>query len=141
MKKDTKLDRLAKGVAFSDNGSVFKKFEYLKELESLVKNKEDEDRVFDTIKRVSNILTKGEVESSKIKESYFETKSEKELYEFLSKFKNKDLSGKNILSLSDLLEKFFEETMVNVDDEKVRNNRLSLLKELNEVLNRVLRLE
>jgi glycyl-tRNA synthetase len=139
MKESTRLDRLAKGIAFSNNGSVFKKFEYLKELEGLIEKKEDEDKIFDTIKRVGNILSKSDIDKFKIQEKFFETKSEKELHKFLLKFKKKDLRSQDILFLAGLLEKFFEETMVNVDDKKLRNNRISLLKELSENLNMVLK--
>ena len=139
MKESTKLDRLAKGIAFSNNESVFKKFEYLKELNSLIKTKDDQDRVFDTIKRVENILLKGDIKKTKIEDGLLETKSEKELYKFLMRFVKKDLKGKDILSLAELLEKFFDETMVNVEDKKLKGNRVALLKELNEILSKVLK--
>ncbi len=140
MKKDTKLDKLAKGVAFSDSGSIFKKFENLKEFENLIKKKEGEEKLFDSIKRVGNIVAKSDVKNSKIDEKLFETKSEKDLYKFLKEFKAKDLKAKDIISLADLLEKFFDETMVNVDDEKLKKNRISLLKELNNILNTILKI-
>ncbi len=140
MKDSIKLDRLAKGVAFSNNGSVFKKFEYLRELDALIKIEDYQDRVFDTIKRVENIISKGDVKKPKIEKSLLETKSEKELYKFLIKFRSKDLESKDILFLAELLEKFFDETMVNVDDDKLRKNRISLLKELNDILNMVLKI-
>ncbi len=138
MKEKTKLERLARGIAYSDNGSIFKKFQYLTELDSLIKTKEDEEKIFDTLKRVYNILDK-DFSKVKIEEKLFETKSEKELYDFLKKFKKNDLKGKDLLVLAGLLEKFFDETMVNVDEKKLKNNRVSLLKELSEVLNRVVK--
>jgi glycyl-tRNA synthetase len=138
MKDSTGLERLAKGIAYSKNGSIFKKFEYLEELELLVKKKIDEDKIFDTIKRVGNILGKSHIEKIKIDEKLLETKSEKVLFKFLLKFKKVDLRGKDLIELANLLEKFFEETMVNVSNKKLKNNRISLLKELSEVLNRVM---
>lgn len=140
MKKKTDLERLAKGVAFSENGSVLKKFEYLEKFEKLIKEKDYEDRVFDTVKRVGNILEKSDIVPSKIEKNLLETKSEKELFDFIQEIKNKDFDAKDLLKASDVLENFFEETMVNVEDENIRVNRVSLLKELSDILNTVLKI-
>jgi len=64
---------------------------------------------------------------------YFETGDEKTLYEFINRV---NLDGEmplkeryeKLLPLVEILEEFFKNVFVMVEDEKIRNNRLSLLK-------------
>ncbi|MGC9064188.1 MAG: glycine--tRNA ligase subunit beta, partial [bacterium] len=65
--------------------------------------------------------------------SYFETDDERSLYEFIN---NVNLDGdmslkkryERLLPLVEILERFFKNVFVMVDDERIRINRLSLLK-------------
>jgi glycyl-tRNA synthetase len=138
MKGDTDLDRLAKGVAYSENGNIAEKFAYFEELKALIKTKNLENEIFDTIKRVYNILEKGGLQTTKVEKKLLETNSEKELYEYVGTLKKQGVKSKDLLNMAKLLENFFEETMVNVDDTKLRKNRTSLLKDVQKILNRVL---
>lgn len=66
--------------------------------------------------------------------SYFETEDEKTLYEFVNRV---NLDGEiplykryeRLLPLVKILEEFFKNVFVMVNDEKIRNNRLSLLRD------------
>ncbi len=140
MKEKTKFERLAKGVAFSNSGSVFKKFEYFKELQPLLKNKDSQDKVFDTMKRVSNILEKADLKSFEVEEKFLSTESEKKLFDLISVLKKKGVKSQDLVKIVGVLENFFEETMVNVSEKELRKNRISLLKEIGDVLSFVLKI-
>ncbi|MBC7321092.1 glycine--tRNA ligase subunit beta [bacterium] len=65
--------------------------------------------------------------------SYFQIEDEENLYRFIKDFP-KDMSSleeryETLLPLVEMLDRFFKNVFVMVDDEKIRNNRLSLLKE------------
>ena len=83
-----------------------------------------------TFKRVANIVKDFDLNSINIDENLFEKEEEKELFDELKKVKNiKDLEEKLnfLLSLKPLIDKFFDNVMVNVDDEKIKHNRKSLI--------------
>lgn len=99
-------------------------------------------------KRISNILKKVQAPlNQEVKEELFSCNQEKVLYNTL-----KDLNGKlnkntlssqkeyqeafNLLAeLAGPLEDFFKEVMVNVEDTAIKNNRLALLKLIENLLN------
>lgn len=92
-------------------------------------------------KRISNILKKNEqVFSYQIEESLFEEPAEKRLYEQLNRLEaialghfngGEYLQGLEVLSaLRPLVDGFFDEVMVMVEDEKLKTNRLALLQKL-----------
>lgn len=65
---------------------------------------------------------------------YFQEEDERVLYEFIERFpKDENISLKEryerLLPLIDILDRFFKNVFVMVDDEKIKNNRLSLLRE------------
>ena len=83
-----------------------------------------------TFKRVANIVKDFDLNSIKIDENLFEKEEEKELYNEFKKVKDiKDLEAKLdfLISLKPLIDKFFDNVLVNVDDEKIRHNRRSLI--------------
>jgi len=83
-----------------------------------------------TFKRVANIVKDFDLNSITIDESLFEKEEEKELFKEIKKVKNiKNLEEKLnfLLSLKPLIDKFFDNVMVNVDDEKIKHNRKSLI--------------
>ncbi|QCT95058.1 glycine--tRNA ligase subunit beta [Caminibacter mediatlanticus TB-2] len=83
-----------------------------------------------TFKRVANIVKGFDLEDIKIEENLFKTKEEKELYEAIKKtkeFKNIEKKLDYLISLKPLIDKFFDNVLVNVEDEKIRNNRKSLI--------------
>ncbi|EDM24412.1 DALR anticodon-binding domain-containing protein [Caminibacter mediatlanticus] len=82
------------------------------------------------LKRVANIVKGFDLEDIKIEENLFKTKEEKELYEAIKKakeFKNIEKKLDYLISLKPLIDKFFDNVLVNVEDEKIRNNRKSLI--------------
>lgn len=64
---------------------------------------------------------------------YFETEDEKALYKFIEEFPKEEMSllerYERLLPLVDILDRFFKNVFVMVEDEKLRNNRLALLRE------------
>lgn len=85
-------------------------------------------------KRIANMIKKQEnTDLSKIDTSLFEQQEEKELFirtsQLSADFKNYDYK-KMMLALTDskqVIDNFFDNVMVNVADEKIKINRLSLL--------------
>ena len=63
----------------------------------------------------------------------FETEDERILYKFIEEFPKEEISllerYERLLPLIDILDRFFKNVFVMVDDEKIRNNRLALLKD------------
>jgi glycyl-tRNA synthetase beta chain len=97
-------------------------------------------------KRVLNILKKYEKKlDGNINESLFENKSEHALFKtiqsiskqnksFLDKKNYKSLL-ENLIHLSGPIDDFFEDTMINAEDIKIKHNRHQLLAELNKSMN------
>jgi len=91
---------------------------------------EDFKELATTFKRVANIVKDFDLNSIEINEDLFEKEEEKALYNELKKVKNiKNLEEKLdfLISLKPLIDKFFDNVMVNVEDEKVKHNRKSLI--------------
>jgi len=83
-----------------------------------------------TFKRVANIVKDFDLNNVKVDETLFEKDEEKQLWEEFKKVKNiNDLEEKLdfLISLKPLIDKFFDNVMVNVDDEKIKHNRKSLI--------------
>jgi len=90
---------------------------------------------FSFIKRISNILNKAD-NFEEIKIELFDNEFEKNLYNKFQEIKNRNIQDYKekliaLFSLSSLLSEFFDNVMVNVDDEKVKINRTSLIYEIN----------
>ena len=94
--------------------------------------------VLEASKRVCNLLKKADIKTSAIEEKLFELPAEKELYDTLEKTAcqipasiktEKEYLAvlKQLTMLKEPLEMFFNDVMVNVSQENVRNNRLALL--------------
>ncbi|NPA11322.1 MAG: glycine--tRNA ligase subunit beta [Epsilonproteobacteria bacterium] len=93
-------------------------------------NSEDFKELAVTFKRVANIVKDFDLSSIKVDESLFEKDEEKELWSEFQKVKDiTDLEKKLdfLISLKPLIDKFFDNVMVNVEDEKIRHNRRSLI--------------
>lgn len=91
-------------------------------------------------KRVSNILAKSEMMLAAVDTSLLQEDAEKSLHNALSGLRDTvstaAINGDYAAALSALatlrepVDRFFDEVMVNADDEAIRRNRLSLLNEL-----------
>jgi len=85
---------------------------------------------FDTFKRLANII-KDRREFAKIDEKLFENESESALNSAFDAL-NLDITNQkeylqNLFSLKPKIDNFFENVMINVDDEKLKNNRLAVI--------------
>ncbi len=107
----------------------------------------DCERLVIAFKRVSNILKKaGDVEP-KADPALFTDKEEKDLHEVREKIapeieacvRENDYEGafKKLTSIKDVIDTFFDEVMVMVEDEKVKANRLALLSSVRELYYRI----
>ena len=98
-------------------------------------------------KRVGNILKKAEGTVGGVDEAQFTEPAERQLHATLKKVQPRSEAlfdrGEYTASLRELavlkepVDAFFEQVMVNVDDERVRRNRLALLAALHGAMNRV----
>ncbi len=125
--------------------SVINNFDNIKDLnnrlEILIKYYGDENfkNIVEVARRVRNI-TKS-FTSISISKELLKEDEEKALYneildlENITKNKNYEQILNKILSLKEPLNKFFDNVIVNVEEEKIKNNRLSLLKTLDNLVN------
>ncbi|MCM8772258.1 MAG: glycine--tRNA ligase subunit beta [Candidatus Omnitrophica bacterium] len=121
---------------------IRKKIDALKEI--FTKGKGEE--ILIPFIRVANMLKQAEnkkIEYGVFSENLLVEETEKELYKFYNENKEKMekyyVEGKYIEFLEEMskwkipIDKFFDNVFVMVDDEKIRNNRLSLLRMINEI--------
>ena len=99
-------------------------------------------------KRVSNILKKvAENINAQVEIKYLQAPAEQALYQALIEMKDKvdeallqkdyTVALQILAALKAPIDTFFDHVMVNTDDQMLRNNRLALLKKLQQVMNRV----
>jgi len=109
--------------------SIMKK---IKALDSIVKAPNAKE-LFSTFKRVANISKDVNLESDlKVDESLFEKEEEKILFDKFNEIKNKSHKDyleklQALFSLKDKLDTFFDNVMVNVEDNKLKQNRQNLI--------------
>ena len=110
-------------------------------LESILENSNYEE-LFGNAKRVSNILKKSNLSlSSNIEENLLRESSEKILYNAINDIKdelNLSLEKNNyaeylekLNTLNPYIKIFFDEVMINTNEENIKLNRLSLLDSIN----------
>lgn len=100
-------------------------------INALIKLSKDENfnSYFDTFKRLANII-KNENTQLNIDENLLLEKEEKDLF---SSFKKCKLDNspyellKELFELKEPIDKFFDNVMINVDDEKIKKNRQALI--------------
>ncbi len=121
--------------------NIRKGFEIAKELNKLSKT-DSFKQALKVIERTHKITKKVDKSSlPKVNRELFETQEEVELWEqFLSirdELEGKDFEVKAIIEsysqLYPLLHNFFDKVMVNVEDEKIRANRLSIMAQINHI--------
>ena len=104
--------------------------------EMLQAHLEDQDfkPSIEALTRVINLAKKAE--KAEINEALFENESEKALYAAVSELEEKfshqtmEENYASLTALRPLIEQYFDETMVMVEDEAVRNNRLAQLRKI-----------
>ena len=94
-------------------------------------------------KRVSNILSKSDINSVVINESLLQDEVEKTLVAHFNAIKPEidalyangqyDLALNKLAELKDDVDSFFEHVMVNVDDIALKTNRISILRNLSSI--------
>lgn len=120
---------------FINEGDVIKLCKRIDAL-SLFKSKQEFRKFVLIYKRLKNIIK--DYNNTEVISSLFEYDEEKRVYETYLRLEKelKDFISKSdfstaierLLTLSEVLESFFDKVMVMVDNEKIRNNRLALLK-------------
>ena len=112
-----------------DITTIAKKIEALDKIVSSNEFKE----IFTTFKRVSNIVKDVDINSDlSVDVSFFEKNEEKELYEAYKNVRDKEFSDyevrlEELFSLKPYIDNFFDNVMVNVEDEKIKTNRKNLI--------------
>jgi glycyl-tRNA synthetase beta chain len=95
-----------------------------------LKTNSEFEKILTSQNRVYKLLKNFDEKSFNIDKAYFKEDIESKLFDKLNIAKDaKDYDDliKNYIELSPVLEEFFEKVMVNDKDEKIKNNRLSLL--------------
>ena len=124
--------------------NLYRNYLKIKSIQNFKENPEFND-VMTVFKRVGRIIPEGFKEE--FSEDILQEKEEKELYE---KFKDvkKDFEEKvqekeykkaleELLKLKPFIDNFFDNVMVMVEDEKVRKNRLSLMKKIDNLFKKL----
>lgn len=128
-----------------NDGNIYRNYLKVKALSQL-RNLPDYENVIMVFKRVGNIIPEDFIFSN-TSVNLLVSQSEKELYkkfiEIKDKFKqfieNKDYDKALglLLELKPYIDRFFDNVMIMVEDEKLKNNRLSLLKEINDLFRNI----
>ena len=125
-------------VVSTEETNLYRAFLKVKSVQNLKKNPDFED-IMIVFKRVGRIIPEGFEE--RFSESLLIEKEEKELYkeiqkikeEFERKINNKEYQEAlaELLQLKPFIDRFSDNVMVMVEDERLRKNRLSLMKLIN----------
>lgn len=106
-----------------------------KQIEALDKiTKSNDKEIFISLfKRVANILKNSNITRNKIIEKLLTHKEEKELYESLQDFRKLNLKTpmeriEKLLEFKNILQRFFDNVMINDNNEDLRENRILLVK-------------
>lgn len=141
--KGFKTDTINAVLSLKD-ANLYRNYLKVKALTILKENPAYEN-VIKVFKRIGNIIpqTFNGVFSLDLAENSFE----KELYEKFVEIKAKFLgliNGKNyinalslLLELKPYIDRFFDNVMIMVEDERIKNNRLGLLKEINDLFKNI----
>ena len=118
-----------------------------KKLSELLKLSQTEnfEILINLLKRVKNIVKDEKNENLNIDSTLFELDEEKALYNFanqLESMENKDFSSyiETLLNNADTINQFFDNVIINADDEKLKNNRIALLKKLENSIDKMINL-
>lgn len=121
-----------KAVLESGERDILKIYQKIEALKKIV-DSSDFKEVFSTFKRVANIIKGLDVDTEIVVDvKLFESEYEKNLYNAYKKVINKSYETYEekldaLFSLKAEIDGFFDNVMVNSEDEKVKHNRLSLI--------------
>lgn len=114
-----------KACIASEERDILKLFNSIKALSEVVQEEGFKER-FSTFKRLANIIKDSKTGS--VDETLFELEAEREL---LNAFRSLDANAplkarlEGLFALKPYIDKFFDDVMINVDDERIRANRLA----------------
>ena len=123
---------IVEAVLASGERELLKLGQKIEALNTLV-NSEGFDEISSTFKRVANITKDIDLSNEmKVDENLFEEDAEKSLHTKYYEVSNKEYGSYEeeldaLLGLKPELDKFFEDVMVNAEDEAIKNNRKSLV--------------
>ncbi|MBP9539033.1 MAG: glycine--tRNA ligase subunit beta [Leptotrichiaceae bacterium] len=106
-------------------------------------SKTDEfDRMVNLLKRVKNIIKDEKISGIDVKESLFEKEEEKKLMDFIKKFedskeKSFDNKTRELLHNSVVIDDFFDNVMINSENQEVKHNRLEMLSRLMKLIDSI----
>ena len=116
-----------------------------KKLSELLKLSQTEnfEILINLLKRVKNIVKDEKNVNLNIDSALFESDEEKALYNFanqLESIENADFSSyiETLLNNADTINQFFDNVIINANDEKLRNNRIALLKKLENSIDKMI---
>ena len=131
-------------VVAVDKGNIYRNYLKIKTIEELKKNPEFEN-VMTVFKRVGKIIP--EKFEGKFKEELLKKDEEKELFKQFKDVKDEfeiEIQNKNygealnkLVSLKKYIDNFFDNVMVMVKDKEIKNNRLSLMKMINNTFKKI----
>ncbi len=131
-------------VVSTNNYNLYRNYLKIKTIQQLKKNPQFTE-VMTVFKRVGRIIPEDFEE--KFSENFLMEKEEKELFKQLLRVKEQYLScieNKNyekalqeLLKLKPYIDSFFDNVMVMVEDKKLRENRLSLMKMINKMFRKI----
>ncbi|MGC8941952.1 MAG: glycine--tRNA ligase subunit beta [Sulfurihydrogenibium sp.] len=134
-----KTDIINAVISLKDS-NIYRNYLKVKTLQN-ISLREDFENIIQVFKRVGNIIP--ENFEGKVDVSLFQTNYEKDLYEKVLAVKDeyiKLVESKSyedaitkLIELKPYIDSFFDNVMIMVNDEKIKNNRLSILKEINEL--------
>ena len=123
---------IVEAVLASGERELLKLGQKIEALNTLV-NSEGFDEISSTFKRVANITKDIDLSNElNVDESLFEEDAEKSLHTKYYEVSNREYESYEeeldaLLGLKPELDKFFEDVMVNAEDEAIKNNRKSLV--------------
>ena len=106
-------------------------------------SKTDEfDRMVNLLKRVKNIIKDEKISGIDVKENLFEKEEEKKLMDFIKKFedsreKSFDNKTRELLHNSIIIDDFFDNVMINSENQEVKHNRLEMLSRLMKLIDSI----
>ena len=120
-------------MAASDNDNIYQTIKKLEELRKFVESKDSKELLF-ALKRIHNILEQTDLKPElNLDESLFKP-IERQLYDSL---KSKTPCFKDLSSLVEQINQFFDQLLINDKDIKIKQNRLNLLYNVINLSNKV----
>ena len=116
-------------------------------LEVLLKLSKTEkfEKLINLLKRIKNILKEEKGNAVSINENLFSTEEEKKLYSFADELENVENKGfsictETLIENEEIINNFFDKVKINDENPEIKNNRISLLKKLEKISDKIINL-